>query len=84
MAQQPDLFTSNSRRSRPPDRPQVSWAGRAEAIIRIVVRLYLGLVLIVIPWLTFWTQNNLFTYNSAIFMLANNGFVRGMVSGLGC
>ena len=56
---------------------------RVEAIIRIVVRLYLGLLVLVLPWLAFWTQNNLFTYDPVLLSLASSGFVRGVVSGLG-
>ncbi len=56
---------------------------RLEALIRVLVRLYLGLLVMALPWLQFWAQNNLFTYNSVLFLLAHNGFVRGMVSGLG-
>ncbi len=56
---------------------------RIEAIIRVIVRLYLGLLVFALPWLPFWTQNNLFTYNPLLFTLAASGFVRGLFSGLG-
>lgn len=52
-------------------------------MVRILVRLYLGLIVFLLPWLSFWTQNNLFTYNPTLMTLADNGFVRGVVSGLG-
>ena len=65
------------------ERHQIHWMVRVEAIIRILVRLYLGLLVLVLPWLPFWAQNNLFTYDAVLFTLANNGFVRGVVSGLG-
>ncbi|RRA47952.1 hypothetical protein D1Y84_06275 [Acidipila sp. EB88] len=54
-----------------------------ERVIRILVRLYLGLLVGALPWLTFWTQNNLFTYDPLLLTLAGSGFVRGAVSGLG-
>ncbi len=95
MAQQPNLFPPNS----PDDQPlsaqrqsgvhadvstrPVRWLERIEALIRIVVRLYLGLLVLVLPWLPFWTQNNLFTYDPLLLTLASSGFVRGVVSGLG-
>ena len=56
---------------------------RVEAIVRILVRLYLGLLLLALPWLPFWTQNNLFTYDPLLLTLASSGFVRGIFSGLG-
>ncbi len=97
MAQQPNLFTPNPRdptpgtppgRPRPAPQEEVSsrgmvWVARVEAAIRILVNLYLGLLVMVLPWLPFWTQNNLFTYDPALAALAGNGFVRGLVSGLG-
>ena len=95
MAQQPNLFPPNppgeqQAASAPPSgtAPQARSASiplmaRIEAIIRIVVRLYLGLLVLVLPWLAFWTQNNLFTYDPVLLSLASSGFVRGVVSGLG-
>ena len=62
---------------------RISWMARLEVIVRILVRLYLGLLVTALPWLTFWTQNNLFTYDVTVLTLASSGFVRGMVSGLG-
>ncbi len=56
---------------------------RIEAVIRIIVRLYLGLLVFALPWLPFWTQNNLFTYDPFLLTIANSGFARGLFSGLG-
>ncbi len=98
MAQQPDLFPPNPHDPNTADRlpkrtgvpgpeqhisQHIPWMVRVEAIIRILVRLYLGLLVLALPWLPFWTQNNLFTYDSLLLTLASSGFVRGMVSGLG-
>jgi hypothetical protein len=65
------------------ERQASSAMARIETIIRILVRLYLGAIVLVLPWLSFWTQNNLFTYSPALMWLADNGFARGLVSGLG-
>ncbi len=54
-----------------------------EVLIRVVVRLYLGLLVLVLPWLPFWTQNNLFTYSQFLSAISESGFVRGVVSGIG-
>ena len=56
---------------------------RVEAIIRILVRLYLGLLVLALPWLPFWSQNNLFTYSPGLLALGASGFFRGVFSGLG-
>lgn len=56
---------------------------RVEVIVRIIVRLYLGLLILALPWLPLWTQNNLFTYSPVLLTLSGSGFFRGMVSGLG-
>ncbi len=93
MAQQPNLFPPN-----PNDNPgaratgsgptgvgpqRVHWMARIEAIIRILVTLYLGLLVLVLPWLAFWSQNNLWTYSPMLQVLGGSGFFRGAVSGLG-
>ena len=73
MAQQP-LFPPN-----PKDDPRQ----RAEALVRVIVRLYLGLLVAALPGLGIWAENNLWTYSPVLVTLAGNGFVRGLVSGLG-
>ncbi len=80
MAEQPNLFPPN-----PPDRSSIPihWMARVEAIIRILVRLYLGLLVLALPWLPFWSQNNLFTYSPGLLALGASGFFRGVFSGLG-
>ena len=97
MAEQPHLFPPKSpehpRAGAPATAPPKTAAApkrqasntliRIETLIRILVRLYLGVIVLVLPWLSFWTQNNLFTYSPVLTWLADSGFVRGLVSGLG-
>ncbi len=90
MAQQPNLFPPNpddSRRAVPQQASAntggIHWMTRIEAIVRILVQLYLGLLVLALPWLAFWTQNNLWTYSPILLALSGSGFVRGLVSGLG-
>ena len=95
MNDQPDLFPPNPRDPVTPPRgprggssPEVSarpiaWMSRTEAAVRFLVQLYLGLLVMALPWLGFWTQNNLFTYSPVLMALAESGFVRGAVTGLG-
>jgi hypothetical protein len=48
-----------------------------------MVRLYLGLILFFLPWLHVWMFNRFFLYYAPVAHVAQNGAVRGMVSGLG-
>jgi hypothetical protein len=94
MAEQPHLFPAQSPERdaartvapSPPPAPKRQPSGtlmRIETMIRILVRLYLGVIVVALPWLPIWEQNNLFTYSPALAWLGDNGFVRGLVSGLG-
>lgn len=42
-----------------------------------------GLFFIVVPWTRVWTMNPMLQHTLAVSMVANNPFVRGMVSGFG-
>jgi hypothetical protein len=60
------------------------WLERAELILRVLLRMYIGLAVCYAPWShIFWDQNPLFAQFPAISIFAANGAVRGMVSGLG-
>jgi len=59
------------------------WLQRADIFLRVMVRLYLGLILFFLPWTRFWTLNRFFLYFAVIARIAQNGAVRGIVSGLG-
>ena len=72
-------IASGSGRGAPPG----PWLRQVEVWVRIVVQLYLGLLIVALPWLHFWSDNTLFTFNPAVAAVASSGFVRGVVSGLG-
>lgn len=95
MPQQPNLFSSRApldtetpspggrpdearRRSRSP-----RWLQRMDLILRVLIRLYLGLILIVLPWGHFWDESRWFVLFPALAHVALNGAARGIVSGLG-
>ena len=63
--------------------PTSAWLRRTELLVRVIVRLYLGLLIIALPWMRFWTENGLFSYSKSTALLAGSGFARGVVSGLG-
>ncbi len=91
MAQQSNLFPPNPSGDPRQDearrtalrRGPVSMLVRIEALVRVIVRLYLGLLVTALPWLAVWAQNNLWTYSPILSVLAGNGFVRGVISGMG-
>jgi hypothetical protein len=86
MSQQPNLLPSrNSQGSAPvkSSRPVPLWLLRTEFFLRVMVRLYIGLMVLVLPWTHFWTENRFFLYYAAAAKFALSGVIRGLVSGLG-
>ena len=51
--------------------------------MRVIVRLYLGLILVFLPWTHLWTFNRFFLYYAPVARLTASGAVRGLASGLG-
>jgi hypothetical protein len=64
-------------RSTPP------WLQRLDLFVRVIVRLYLGLIILVLPWLHVWDENRLLVIIPQLAPLALSGITRGIVSGLG-
>jgi hypothetical protein len=65
-----------------PSRSQI-WMHRVWLIVFVLFCMEIGIVLIVGPWTRAWTQNSLTVDFPAIHEFLMNGFVRGVVSGLG-
>ncbi len=95
MSYQPNLFSSNAPNgsaepaSKPaprlvthPHRTPV-WLRRIDLFVRVIVRLYLGLLVVALPWTHLWDENHLFQLFPQVAWLAANGVVRGIISGLG-
>lgn len=59
------------------------WLQRADLFLRVMVRLYLGLILFFLPWTHLWTLNRFFLYYAGVAHVAQSGALRGIVSGLG-
>ena len=60
------------------------WLERFELLLRVMLRMYIGLAICYAPWSrTFWDQNPLFLQFPSLGGLAANGAVRGIISGLG-
>src|SRR4051794_10585947 len=65
-----------------PTRSQV-WMHRIWLVVFVLFCLELGIVLMVGPWTSAWTDNSLSSAFPAIHSFLMNGFVRGAISGLG-
>lgn len=60
------------------------WLVRVELFLRVMLQMYIGLAICYAPWShMFWDQNPLFLQFPTLAIIAANGAVRGMVSGLG-
>jgi len=60
------------------------WLERIELLLRVMLRIYIGLAVCYAPWSPmFWDQNPLFLRFPALAVVAANGAVRGLISGLG-
>jgi hypothetical protein len=98
MSQQPDLISPPLPASPAPeggaapsateeDHPQQRiplWLVRAELVLRVMLRIYIGLMVCYAPWSPmFWDQNPLFVQFPTLSVYAAHGAVRGLVSGIG-
>jgi hypothetical protein len=59
------------------------WLHRSDLFLRVIVRLYIGLILVFLPWTHVWAFNRFFLYYAHVSHFMESGAVRGLVSGLG-
>lgn len=59
------------------------WLQRLFVIVYVVLCIELGLVLVMLPWTSWWDVNRLLAHWPAVRHVLQHGFVRGAVSGLG-
>ena len=60
------------------------WLERLELVLRVMLRIYIGLAICYAPWSPmFWDHNPLFLQFPTVGFIAASGAVRGIVSGLG-
>ena len=59
------------------------WLHRTDLFLRVIIRLYIGIVLVFLPWTHLWDYNRFFLYYAPIAHFTQSGAVRGLVSGLG-
>jgi hypothetical protein len=70
----------------PPEAPAPEtsvWTKRLFLVIEVLFFVELGVVLVVLPWTHIWSDNPLLTKSYTLHQLAQSGFVRGIVTGLG-
>lgn len=68
----------------PADPPRsMHWIHRADLLLRVIIRLYIGFILVFLPWTHIWALNRFFLYYGPIAHLVQSGAFRGIVSGLG-
>ena len=63
--------------------PGSIWLQRVKIVIEVVFFIELGMLLVILPWTPLWTQNSLFTTFPGLRTFLGNGFLRGLVTGLG-
>jgi hypothetical protein len=94
MPSQPDLYppasqvppSAPSEPAAPPEKFDYApvWLQRLSLFVLVCFCFYLGVLLLIAPWWPrLWDQNHLFLMYPSLSHFAHNGFVRGLVSGLG-
>lgn len=82
----PSAEWPGSRLPSPPPSPPPSstnWLQFLELSVRVVVRVYLGLFIVWLPWTRFWTDEHYLLLFPHLATVLLNGAVRGIISGLG-
>jgi hypothetical protein len=59
------------------------WLLRLRALLFVTVCATFGVLLVIVPWTSHWTDNPLLLAAPALRSFLANGFVRGLASGLG-
>jgi hypothetical protein len=81
--------TSAEDANEPPDDPAARaiapvWLQRLSLFVLVLFCVYLGVLVMVLPWWTrVWDQNNFIQSRPALAALLHSGAMRGLVSGLG-
>ena len=90
MPEQGNLFTSRS--DKPPAIQPVPrtlpsriprWLLAVELILFVILRIYVGALVFLLPWRAVWTTNAWINHWPIIANFIAQGWVRGLVSGLG-
>jgi hypothetical protein len=66
-----------------PDHGKMLWMHRIELFLRVVIRLYVGVLVLLLPWTHLWQDNRFLNHSPELAHFATLGVVRGIVSGIG-
>ena len=93
MSFQPGLFSTDASKSDPSptlranervkDTPSPVWLQRVSLVVLVVFCFYVGLLLALLPWTRYWTENHYLLTWRSVGPWINTGFARGLVSGVG-
>ncbi len=59
------------------------WMRRVSLVIFVAFCVELGMILVVLPWTPFWSENSLLLDYPALRSILRENFVRGLISGVG-
>jgi hypothetical protein len=59
------------------------WLLVMEIVLFVIVRLYVGALVVLLPWRSIWTTNAWIMHWPTVAAFLAQGWVRGLVSGLG-
>ncbi|MGH9579418.1 MAG: hypothetical protein ACRD2R_00365 [Terriglobales bacterium] len=59
------------------------WMRRVSIVVYVLFCLEVGLLLVILPWTRVWTENSLLAGYPQFQVILGQGFVRGLISGLG-
>jgi hypothetical protein len=76
------LLDSPQQTAAAPSRIQM-WMHRISVFLFVLISAVAGVLLIILPWTPEWTDNRLLSIFPGLRSVINNGFVRGLCSGLG-
>lgn len=92
MSGEPQLFPNPEPRVNPPlehngegpKRTAPVWLQRLSLLILVLFCVYLGVLVMLLPWWTrIWDHNMFIEAHPALSAVAHNGAVRGIISGVG-
>jgi hypothetical protein len=71
-----------------PEKPNATdgwriWLHRVRALLLVTMCATFGVLLLIVPWTSKWTDNPLLLSSPQLRNIVSSGFVRGMASGLG-
>lgn len=56
---------------------------RLDLFVRVAVRLYVGVLVLLLPWTHLWHENHFLSTAPHLAAFASSGVVRGIISGIG-